>query len=349
VSVVIPTFNRADLVVRAVESVRAQHVEDVEIIVVDDGSTDDTPAALARLARADARLVHLQQSNAGVVAARNHGLGRARGLYVALLDSDDEWHPWKLTAQLAVLEQRPDVGMCWSDMTAEDGDGRVIAERYLRKMYRAYRRVDETRVLPDARPLHSYTTEVPFHAADAQVRIGRIYPLIVAGNLVHTSTVVLRRRWVQEIGGFDPALAPSGEDHDFHLRTARLGLVALVDVPLVTYRIGAPDQLTRPELQPTAARNFFRTIDKAVAFHDGDPLPRSLVRFARAEAHCWSAQTAIGCGEYVAGVSHAARGVVRAPTDRRQLRTMLRALAPRTAQHVRLWMRRVRRPEHRGP
>jgi GT2 family glycosyltransferase len=328
VSVVIPTFNRASLVVRAIESVRVQEIRDLEIIVVDDGSTDGTAAELDRLAAVDPRIVPVHQPNAGVVAARNRGLARATGTYIALLDSDDEWYPWKLAAQLAILDERPDVGMCWSDMTAVDASADVVAERFLRRMYTAYRLLDEESVFPERASLDTYTTAVPTHAAGAPVRIGHLYPSIIAGNLVHTSTVVLRRDWARAVGGFDPDLGPSGEDHDFHLRTARLGPVALLDTPTIAYRVGAADQLSRPDLDVVAARNFRSTIDKAVAAHEGDPLRNSLIRRARAEAHCWLAEIAIESGEYVTGISHATRSVVSAPMDRRRLRTAARAVKP---------------------
>jgi len=101
VSVVIPTYNRAAFVGKAIESVLVQGVSDLQILVVDDGSTDDTPAALAPFAE---HIKVIRQTNAGVSAARNRGMREAKGRWVAFLDSDDEWHPGKLERQLADLE-----------------------------------------------------------------------------------------------------------------------------------------------------------------------------------------------------------------------------------------------------
>ena len=112
VSVVIPTYNRADLVVQAVESVLDQTYISVELIVVDDGSTDATEV---RLAPYRDRLQYSKQPNRGVNAARNFGISIARGRYIALLDDDDIWLPSKLDEQVRVLERHPDAGFVFSD------------------------------------------------------------------------------------------------------------------------------------------------------------------------------------------------------------------------------------------
>src|SRR5215510_6026298 len=114
VSVVVPTFNRRKLVERAIRSVMAQthHVD--EVIVIDDGSTDDTGDAL-KAAFGD-RIRYVWQENRGVAAARNHGLRLARGKYLTLLDSDDEWMPDKTRLQLQWLEAHPDFGVVLSDV-----------------------------------------------------------------------------------------------------------------------------------------------------------------------------------------------------------------------------------------
>jgi len=108
VSVVIPTYNRGKLIERAVQSVLAQTYQDLEVIIVDDGSTDDTPRVVAALAEEDRRIHYLRhETNRGAQAARNTGIWAAGGEYVAFLDSDDEWLPDKLATQMAAFEQGP--------------------------------------------------------------------------------------------------------------------------------------------------------------------------------------------------------------------------------------------------
>jgi len=101
VSVVIPTYNREESIGKSVNSVLEQTYRDLEVIVVDDGSTDNTEAVLREIS--DKRLIYVKQNNAGACVARNRGLKMAKGEYIALHDSDDVWHPDKLEKQVSVL------------------------------------------------------------------------------------------------------------------------------------------------------------------------------------------------------------------------------------------------------
>ena len=109
VSVIIPTYNRQDLVQEAIDSVLNQTFRDWELIVVDDGSTDQTPSVLQE--RYDSRIIYIYQENQGESAARNRGLYSATGEYVAFLDSDDLWHPKKLQRQIEVFAEKPELGL----------------------------------------------------------------------------------------------------------------------------------------------------------------------------------------------------------------------------------------------
>jgi glycosyltransferase involved in cell wall biosynthesis len=124
VSVVIPTYNRASRLPAAIDSVLRQGVSDIEIIVVDDGSSDDTRAVVARYGN---RVRYVYQANAGVGAARNAGIRLATGTFAAFLDSDDRWHDFKLSMQLALFDARPDVGLVFSDFVIEKPDQSVQA------------------------------------------------------------------------------------------------------------------------------------------------------------------------------------------------------------------------------
>jgi hypothetical protein len=129
-SVVIPTFNRSDYLPRAVESALGQVGAEVEVIVVDDGSTDDTPDVLRRLAGRWGRRVRcLRQDNAERSVARNNGLRHTRGRFVAFLDSDDLWRPHHARTCLAALHRHPDAAAVFSEYGLVAGDGRVIRNR----------------------------------------------------------------------------------------------------------------------------------------------------------------------------------------------------------------------------
>jgi glycosyltransferase involved in cell wall biosynthesis len=115
VSIVIPTYNRAALVCETLESAFAQTYGDFEAIVVDDGSTDGTREALGKYN--DSRLRYFHQQNAGISAARNHALKQARGEYIAFLDSDDIWEPYKLDLMVRLLDRFPGVRFAFSDFS----------------------------------------------------------------------------------------------------------------------------------------------------------------------------------------------------------------------------------------
>jgi glycosyltransferase involved in cell wall biosynthesis len=186
VSVIVPVFNRPAFVGEAIRSALSQECPGgLEIVVVDDGSTDDTPRVLADLASADDRVRVIRQENAGPAHARNHAMREAQGDLLALLDSDDVWLPGKLAAQVALLDAHPAAAFAHSDVDEfwEDGDG-------------------------------AWTRRPPIVSGD-------VLRILLKRNVIHTMTVVLRRAVIEEVGGFDPAYPPC-EDWDLWLRiTAR--------------------------------------------------------------------------------------------------------------------------------
>lgn len=197
VSCVIPTYNRAELVQRAIDSVLAQTCPVDEIVVIDDGSTDGTGEALR--ARYGERIVYRWQANAGVSAARNAGLALARGRYIALLDSDDLWFPEKTALQAAYLDAHPQIGMVLCDVARIGPDGRRID---------VFRRRD---VLP-----HD----------------GWVLAEVLANPALAPASAMFRREVYADVGGFDTGLR-TAEDLDFHLRVARRWRIGVVEQVLV--------------------------------------------------------------------------------------------------------------------
>jgi len=278
VSVIIPTYNRAMDCRRAVESVLAQSHREVEVIVVDDGSEDATRVAVDGL---DPRVVYLRQENAGVVAARNRGIAAAQGDYIAFLDSDDLFQPWKLEVQLATLHFYPQVGMVWTDMAAVNAEGCKTHPPYLTSMYKAYRYFNREEHLRQGERLGTVWPTAPVALAERRTFVANLGAQMFLGNLIHTSTVLLRRERQQAVGFFDSALVTSGEDYDFHYRVCRLGPVAYLDISSILYRVGAVDQLTNPKFDIFMARNTLWTVSKAFAEARGKiALPHRMIRHA---------------------------------------------------------------------
>ncbi len=199
VSVVIPTFNYGGLVSEAVDSVLAQSYCQVEIIVVDDGSEDDTRQ---RLERYGDRIVYCYQANSGLSAARNKGITLARGELIALLDSDDAFHPEKLSLQVKFLTTHPEVGLVGTDAFTDQP-------------------VRWTDSLPD--DLEAVSEEV---SLDQVVVKSRFSP----------SSVMFRRECLTTVGRFDPKLK-SVEDRDMWIRIAARHRMATIHLPLTWYRL----------------------------------------------------------------------------------------------------------------
>lgn len=145
VSVVLPTYNRADLLPRAIESVVCQTCTEWEIVLVDDGSTDHTPEIVADYQRRlGACLKAVRQDNRGSSAARNRGIDESAGRFVAFLDSDDEFLPDKLTRQLELFELRPELGLVFADYAYIDLNGRRCESAFDTKCTLARRLPAET-------------------------------------------------------------------------------------------------------------------------------------------------------------------------------------------------------------
>ena len=305
VSVIVPTFNRAYCLARTLDSALAQTHGELEVLVVDDGSTDDTRALVESRYGNEPRVRYLHQDNRGVAAARNHGIQAARGDFVALLDSDDIWRPWKIELQLACLRQFPELGMVWTDMEAIDPSGQVFNPAYIRTMYSAYALFARGELFTEKAYLREMMPTMADIVGDAQLRMGMIFSQMIMGSLVHTSTVLIRRERLAQVKAFDETLRFSGEDYDFHLRTCRYGPVGFVDLPAIQYQRGMPDRLTRDEYRIHTATNFLRTITPLIeSARDEIHLPQRMIDAALADAHLWIGELQFEAGDMPAAKRH---------------------------------------------
>ncbi|MEB3360487.1 MAG: glycosyltransferase family A protein [Synechococcales bacterium] len=200
VSTVIPAYNAMAYLPEALNSVLAQTLEDFEVIIVDDGSTDHIKDWFDKEVQ-DPRIRLVSQRNRGLAGARNTGIRHAQGQYIALLDADDLWHETKLAKQVKVLESSPAVGLVYTWMRLIDQDGT---------------------------PTGKYVKN--------QVE-GRVWKQLIVSNCVGSgSTPMLRRECFEILGNFDENLGSYMEDRDMWLRIAPHYEFAVVREALVDYR-----------------------------------------------------------------------------------------------------------------
>lgn len=237
VSVVIPTYNRERQIADAIRSALAQTWQELEVIVVDDGSTDATAARVA--AFADERVVYVHQPNGGVAAARNVGVSRARGEVIAFLDSDDCWRPHKVATDVEFLRAHPSAVAVFSDLEKFDGPARVPS--FVR-----------------ACPVFARLIGDAGHPAALLIPSRRMLLCLYEEVPILPSAFAVRRDAFNAAGRFDVTWR-SWEDYEFFLRLAGIGAIGFVDQALTVLRIGA-DALHRTDAEHGRLRMIRRLI-----------------------------------------------------------------------------------------
>ncbi len=206
ISVIIPTFNRAHVLLRAVDSVLKQSYKNFELIVIDDGSTDHTDELLSSYVR-EGKIQYLKQENKGVSSARNFGVKSSKGDWLAFLDSDDEWLKGKLQKQVDLLGERPDLRLVHGE------------ELWIRHG----KRVNQKKI--------------------HQKFGGFIYEKCLPLCLISPSAVIIERKLYEEMGGFDEEFIVC-EDYDLWLKITSLYEVGFISDPIIYKYGGHEDQLS---------------------------------------------------------------------------------------------------------
>ncbi len=230
VSVVIPAYNASRFIERTLRSVLNQTYHPLEVIVVDDGSTDDTPAIVQRIAAIDSRLRYYHQTNAGVATARNCGIENSKGEFIAPIDADDLWHETNLTKQVELLANAPaDVGMVYSWSIDIDEDDCLTGNLRISPHY------------------------------------GNVYPPLLYTNVVGNGSACLMRRSVLDKVGyysreFRAQRSEGCEDWDIYLRIAEKYKVLVVPELLVGYRQAAGSMSTDTDMMDDSRELAFKDI-----------------------------------------------------------------------------------------
>jgi glycosyltransferase involved in cell wall biosynthesis len=230
VSVVIPAYNCAHTVAETIESCLAQDYEEMEILVVNDGSTDETPEVLASFG---SRIKVINQPNGGLAAARNAGQRAASGKYLAWMDADDLMLPGRVRLQAELLASQPTIGLVSSDFSAFTSPEADYDPSHMANYYDAVVRLGGV--------YRVYPHELASMKSDGRtviVRSGDVYEGLIWGNFVHPPTVMVRRTVLEEAGFSDEHLRYSS-DYELILRMSRRTRFAYVDAPLLRYRRSA--------------------------------------------------------------------------------------------------------------
>lgn len=267
VSVVVTCFNYGRYVAACLESVLAQTYQDFEVVVVDDGSTDDSAEIITRFL-SDGRVRLIRQANGGQAKAKNVGVAASSAELVAFLDADDLWEPQKLERQCALFSE-PAVGVVYSRATYLDHAGRPA-------------------------------TITP-HGPHLTPRRGDVTSYLFFDNFVPFSSSVFRRTALEGRPPFDESLQ-MGIDWDLWLRTSVKYRFDFVDAPLMHYRVGHPDQMSRNlEVRQECSDRIMRRFVEA---HPGAVSQRTV-------RHAWA-------------YTHLVRGIYFRERDRRRARRHLR-------------------------
>ncbi len=205
-SVVMPSYNHARFIGEAIESVRAQSLPDLELIIVDDASTDDSPRIIRALERRDRRIrSFFHGANIGISRTINEGMDVAAGTFVGTLASDDAWRPTKLERQLAILEENPEA-VVWCEGEVVDADGRLTGMSF-------------TQLL----------------RAETRPKSGYIFEELLRGNYIFGSSRCVRRNSLAGIRRREDLKYLN--DYQFHIDLARRFPYRFIEEPLALYRL----------------------------------------------------------------------------------------------------------------
>ncbi len=312
VSVVIPTYNRAEKVRNAIDSVLAQTFSDLEVIVVDDGSSDQTGRLLSETY--GNRIQYYFQPNGGVSSARNKGIGQAKGEWIAFLDSDDLWETEKLEWQFKALERfGTQCGACYTD----------------------------TRLFnhPEQRTLFQMADESYHHEETMGVN-GEVLRLLVrpggAGMVVHLSSLLARADVLRKVGGFNPGLLYS-EDSEFMFRLAMLTGFCYVNLPLIrfdrspveTRHVGVSSDWNNSEFLLAASQ---RRLEGLLDLGDGLPNEiRNVIRERLSTVHSGWVNRYLEIGQYGKAREAALKAARLNPTRNMAAKWLLTWISPQLA------------------
>ncbi len=317
----LPTYNRRDVLERAIESVRDQTYSDWELIVVDDGSTDGTSDLLGS---GDSRIRYTRQENAGVYAARNHGLSLAQGRYITFLDSDDEWLPHYLELTTSFLDASPDEYYVTTELWNNHGD--VHRHRVYRDAVKAFAALasrvgpgvlqlppgesdDYMRIYESKERLGTWGSEIAARAGypSAWLYRGRIFRHFRWGYLAWLPTTMLRREALDKVRRFDESLRTT-DDYRFQADLSRQFRTNMIAIPSgIKHEIGTNDEPLAEDHLATGGSAYRFEVTRLLLFDrlygSNEHVDQETLRIRALHEH-YAGQIALLTGKRKEAISH---------------------------------------------
>ena len=322
VSIILPTYNRADTILRAVNSVVNQTFQDWELLIIDDGSTDNTVELISGI---DPRIIILKQKNSGVYVARNTGLKASRGEYLTFLDSDDEWLPHFLELTTSFLRAHPDESFVSTEFYQDWGttdrvrhDYQIIVHGHV-KNARALRldslslpageTDDYLRIYTTKNSVGDWGKSITEHLGnkDAQLYQGHIFEHMRWGYLNWLPVILITRRAFQQVGEFQPAFR-SGADFHFLAMLAHSFQANMIGVPGAFKHEKSDDSKTVKEEHLAAGVNSYQLAINHLHFFEElywskNPTDREL-NLIRSLNHLQAGRSALFSGKRIEARQH---------------------------------------------
>ena len=264
VSIIIPTHNCGKYIKESIESVLNQTYRNFELIIVDDGSTDNTSDVLRSY---ENKIKYIYQKNQGTCKARNVGLNTAKGEYIAFLDADDRWNPFKLEFQIKIMENITRIGMLFTNYSTIDSCSKYIDHFVMEKSFPIFEeyKLNYKSIFPEKLYINLNIDEEIYGNYDKHVYFGDIFSKLFMGNFILPSTVILKRSCIDASMLFNEKYK-CAVDQDFHLRFSKRYTIGFINISSTDYRINIQGKLSDNKNIPRLIKNTIDTRLEAIKY-----------------------------------------------------------------------------------
>jgi glycosyltransferase involved in cell wall biosynthesis len=259
ISVIIPAYNCSKLIPNAIESVLGQTYSNLELIVVDDGSTDNTAEIILNYKNYNNNMKYIYQNNGGVSKARNTGIKQSVGEYIAFLDADDIWDKNKLEIQMKVINNCKNIDMIFSSFKNTKNNKIVVNKSYKNtfNFFKEYKY--------DMKKVFDSKSSLKFENDVIEYYYGNIYKYLFLGNFILPSSVLIRKMSLVEVGILNEEYKVA-EETEFFLRYSKSNIVGFIEYPLLNYEMPAPENLSGKKNTEKLIKNALKIqIDSIIA------------------------------------------------------------------------------------